>query len=90
MELVRSVPRRLVVSRSVGDVVTPLGWDIEMLEEGCVATMIASWFADGLNWLNGGGCGCGCMTYPKCILLSEDIEDCGDSKDGLVVLDQAV
>ena len=90
------------MSRSVGDVITPLGWDIEMLEEGCVAAIIASWFVDELNWsvLNGGG-----MMYPKCILVSEDIEDCavdiedcaaedcavdcGDSKDGLVVLDLA-
>jgi len=79
----------------MGGVVTPpLGWDIETPEGGCVAEIIASWFVGGLKLKAEG---CGGMTYPKSVLLSEDVEDgpadVGDSnvglvpKDGLVVLD---
>jgi hypothetical protein len=91
------VPRWLVVSRCMGGVVTPLGWVIEMPEGVCVAETIASCVGGELKWSALKVDGCGGMTYPKSVLLSEVFEDCladtGDSKvglvpkDGLVVLD---
>ena len=78
----------------------PFGWGIEMAEEGSVAGIVASWVGDGLKESALKAVGCGGMTYPKGVLLSEGIDDdCpadgGESKDGpvpkngLVVLDLA-
>ena len=70
-----------------------------MPEEGCFVGVIASWIVDGSKGSVLKADGCGGMTYPKGVLLSEDVEDGtadgGDSKvglvpkNGLVVLDLA-